>query len=94
MIDVPKLPDGVRVIHANELTAALEKAVEIGARKALESVGLHDDGAGNDVRDLRSLLEAWRGARSTIWRTILKTLTTAALVALGAGLAIKFKIGG
>ncbi|WP_428246742.1 DUF6127 family protein [Ferrovibrio sp.] len=91
----PVLPDtGVRIIHVDELKAALERAAEMGARKALEGVGLHDAEAGKDVRDLRELLDAWRSARSTVWRTILKVSTTAALVALGAGLAVKLKIGG
>jgi len=66
------------------LEAIIERAAERGAKKALASVGLHDDNAGTDVRDLRSVLEAWR----TVKKTVLVTLARAATVGFLALLAI------
>jgi hypothetical protein len=70
----------------SEIEALIERAAAEGARQALREVGLHDDAAAGDVRDLRSLLDAWRDARRTAWRAAVKTATTVVLTAL-AGMA-------
>jgi len=75
----------------HELEAMIERAAKRGAKEALESIGLHDDSAGNDVRELRGLLDAWRGARKTVWRTITQAITMAMLGALAAGTFIQLK---
>ena len=67
------------------LSLLMDRAAEGGARRALEKIGLHDSEAGNDVRELRGLLESWRGAKITVGHTIAKILTTAILAALAAG---------
>lgn len=41
----------------------VEKAAEVGARKALAAVGLHDESAAGDVKDLRELLASMRSAK-------------------------------
>lgn len=74
---------------AAELDAALERAAEMGARRALASVGLHDEGAAGDVRDLRGLLDAWREMRRAMVRGIGTAITTVVLALLAAGAAIK-----
>lgn len=74
------------------LQAMLDAAAERGARLALERVGLHDAEAGDDVRDLRSLLAAWRTARRTALQTAIQIITTAALVALAIGASIRLGI--
>jgi hypothetical protein len=51
-------------------------------------VGLHDDDAQRDVRDLRDLIESWRDAKREIGRTLARMLTTALLAALAAGAAV------
>jgi len=43
---------------------------------------------------LRELLEAWRDARRTAWRTTIKVITTAVLAMLLVGVAIKLKLMG
>jgi len=55
-------------------------------KSALKEVGLHDDDAGNDVRDLRSLITDWRGMKKTIWQTIARagTLFVLGILMLGA----------
>jgi len=54
-------------------------------KSALKEVGLHDEEAGDDVRDLRSLLTDFRAVKKTIWQTIARagTLFVLGLIALG-----------
>lgn len=73
-----------------EIEAMIERAAERGAKKALADVGLHDEDAGRDVQELRSLLEAWRATRRTILQTITRVVTTAILTALAAGAYLHF----
>ena len=54
---------------------ALRQIVREEMKSALKEVGLHDDDAGTDVRDLRSLITDWRGIKKTIWQTIARTGT-------------------
>lgn len=79
------------MISAVELQQMLNEAAELGAKRALEKVGLHDDSAGDDVRELRSLLDGWRETKRTVGNTIAKAITTAILTALAAGLILHFK---
>lgn len=72
--------------------ALVEEASEIGAVKALRACGLHDDKAGDDVKELRGLLEAWRLARRTAWSTTIKWFTTLLIVLVMAGLSVKLKV--
>ena len=73
---------------AAELEAMLGRAAEAGAKKALHSVGLHDDKASHDVRDLRNLLESFRDAKREAKRAVMRVLTTWLLTALLAGAAV------
>lgn len=68
-----------------ELKRIIEEAAEAGARKALTQIGLHDEAAGTDVKELRSLLELWRDTRRTVVQTITRTITMAILAAIAAG---------
>jgi hypothetical protein len=67
-----------------------EKALRLIIREEMKSVlkevGLHDDDAGNDVRDLRSLITDWRGMKNTIWQTVARagTVFVLGLLMLGA----------
>jgi hypothetical protein len=67
------------------LEALLERAAQKGARDALQSIGLHDDGATKDVQELRGLLDAWRSAKKTAWRAVTQAITMALLGALVTG---------
>jgi hypothetical protein len=68
----------------NEQT--LRTIVREETRQALKEVGLADEDAGNDVRDLRSLITDWRSIKKTIWHTIARwgTLVVLGLLTLGA----------
>lgn len=80
--------------YSAELEAMIERAAKRGAKEALESIGLHDDNATHDVRELRTLLDAWRGAKKTIWKTITQAATIFFLGALMAGTFLHLKGGG
>ncbi len=67
------------------------RAAERGALRALSDVGLDGDDAQEDVRELRSLLQALNAAKKTAWQTIVRIATAGFLIAIMAGLAIKFK---
>jgi hypothetical protein len=65
---------------------ALRTIVREEMKSALKEIGLHDDDAGNDVRDLRSLITDWRSIKKTIFHTIAKvgTAFVLGLLMLGA----------
>lgn len=72
----------------------LARAAEEGAKRALADVGLDGRDAAVDIRDLRALLDSIRLARRTALQTFASMLTTALILALIAGVAVKFKIFG
>lgn len=67
----------------------MEDIAERAARKALASVGLDDEKAGRDLRDLRDLLTAWREVRCTVARTTLRWVTVAVLTTIALALGWK-----
>ncbi len=87
----PTLSENVRVIHADDLKVLLAEAAEEGARRALASVGLHDEDAGVDVKELRGLLDAWRETKKTALKTTVSTATKILLGLLLFGMAVKLK---
>ena len=42
-----------------EMEAMIERAVEAGARTALREVGLSDEAANSDVKELRNVLDSF-----------------------------------
>lgn len=72
-----------------ELEQLLETAALAGAKKALQGIGLHDEAAGNDVRELRGLLDAWRTAKKETGKTAVQWLTKTFLLVLVAGIFVK-----
>jgi hypothetical protein len=73
-----------------QLRWLLERAVEEGVKRGLERVGLHDEDAVHDMREVRNLLDAWRSAKSAVWATIVKAATVAMMGALAAGMALQW----
>lgn len=72
------------------LALMMDRAAEAGAKRALEKIGLHDEGAVDDVRELRGLIESWRETKKTVTATIAKIITTAILAALATGIWVQF----
>jgi hypothetical protein len=68
-----------------DLDILLEKASERGAESALKKIGLHDENAGKDIHEVRSLLESWRDTKKTIQQTIARIITTGILAILAIG---------
>jgi hypothetical protein len=71
-----------------ELELLLRRAAHDGARAALTEIGLSDIGAAADVRELRSLLDAYRIAKRTVVQTTLRVITIAVLGAMLAWVGI------
>jgi len=76
MSDIKLTPD--------DLEEMLDNAARRGAKEALRSIGLLDDDAARDIIEMRSLLEAWRDTRKSVWSTVVK-LSTVALLTFIAG---------
>jgi len=66
-------------LNTEELEAMLDRAARKGAKEALRSIGLLDDDAHKDITEMRSLLEAWRDTRKSIWSTLVKLATVGIL---------------
>ena len=62
-------------LSSEELEAMLDRS----AKRALESIGLTDENAAKDIQEMRSLLDAWRDTRKSIWNTTVKIFTVAIL---------------
>ena len=77
----------VVVLTKAELDAHLARAAEAGAQAALSKLGLRiDDGpkTGDDIRELRSVLEAWRDVKTTARREVVKWSVVTLLALLAA----------
>jgi len=64
---------------------ALRKLIREETRNALKDIGLADDDADTDIRDLRSLISEWRGIKKTIWNTVARwgTMVVLGIMTLG-----------
>jgi hypothetical protein len=60
-----------------ELELLIDRAAKKGAREALRDIGLYDDDARDDVKEIRSLLEAWRDTKRTVGQTVARFFTMA-----------------
>jgi len=71
-------------LTAEELEAMLDRAARRGAREALKSLGLQDDDAHKDLHEMRTLLEAYRDTKKSIWSTVVRISTVALLSFIAA----------
>ncbi|CEG09651.1 hypothetical protein BN961_03081 [Afipia felis] len=83
----------VRIPDA-EFEAILMRVAEKGAKRALADVGLEGEDAALDIHDLRALLDSIRFIRRTAVQTAVRMITTAIMLALLAGIAIKLRLFG
>ncbi len=74
------------------LRALVEEACDIGARRALSRLGLEDAQALADMRELRTLLDAWRDVKQTARRSAVGWLVKLALFGLLFGAMIKLHL--
>jgi len=78
-------------LTTEELEDMLDRSAKRGAKLVLRELGLHDETASLDIREIRSLLETWRQTRQSIWNTFVKITTVAVFTFIGA--AIWMKLG-
>ena len=71
------------------LRAIAEEAGELGATRALARMGLSDERAQADVKELRELLTAWREAKSSAWKAVVGWVMRLGCALLLAGLAMR-----
>lgn len=76
------------------LRAIVEEASELGARRALEQMGLADPDAHADLSELRELLQAWRDAKASAWKAAVGWIVRGLLALLLVGLAFRLGLGG
>ena len=67
-----------------ELEAMLDRAARRGACEALRSMGLQDEDAHKDILEMRTLLEAYRDTKKSIWNTVVRISTVALLSFIAA----------
>jgi hypothetical protein len=77
-------------VTEEEMALMIEKAAEAGAKKALRDVGLSDEDANVDVKELRNLLDTWRITKRTAVKTIVQAVTYLFLGALITGAYLNF----
>ena len=71
------------------LRGMVEEASELGAERALSTLGLSDATAGRDMAELRELLQAWRDAKKTAWKEIVVWAIRIMLALLVLGMSIR-----
>ena len=69
-----------------QLEIIILAAAQEGAKQALKDIGLSDEEAYDDVKELRGLLDSWRATKATVGHTIARMATTALLTALAVGI--------
>ena len=73
------------------LRAIVEEASELGAERMLYRMGLSDEGASDDLSELRELLRAWRDAKASAWKAAIEWLVRGFLALLL--LSIVYRMG-
>ena len=74
-----------------ELETILDRSAKRGAKLVLRELGLHDESAAEDLREVRNLLTTWRQTRFSIWNTFVKITTVAIFCFVAA--AVWMKLG-
>jgi hypothetical protein len=73
------------------LRALVEEACEVGAARALRTLGLMDDKAGPDIIELRQLIQGWRDAKKSALSAVITWIIRTLVALFLMGLA--FKLG-
>jgi hypothetical protein len=75
------------------LRAMVEEASEVGAERALHRLGLSDEGAQDDIDELRELLQAWRDAKASAWKAAVAWIVRGVFALLLIGIAVRLGLG-
>ena len=76
------------------LRAIVEESSEIGANRVLQKLGLGDEGAQDDIDELRELLRAWRDAKASAWKAAIEWAVRGVLALLLIGIAVRLGMPG
>jgi hypothetical protein len=74
------------------LRALVEEACEMGAARALRSLGLMDDKAAPDIIELRQLIQGWRDAKKSALSAVIAWGVRSAVALFLLGLAYRFDL--
>ena len=77
--------EGEFILSKCELEDLLQRASQKGAKMALAELGLHDENAPTDIRDMRELLRAFRMAKKDSFRLIVKCMIIGFMTLITAG---------
>ena len=90
----PALVENMLLLRREDFDDLLDRAAERGAERCLAHLGLENGHAARDIRELRSLLDAFNEAKKTAGLTLVKMLVTGLVLALLAGTIVKIKLFG
>lgn len=85
------MSDKVITMTEEQLKKIVKEAYAEGAKQLRKNLGLDDEDAAEDIKDLRSILQAYRTAKNVAWQTIIKYMTVAVITALMAGAYIQIR---
>ena len=74
------------------LRAIVEESSELAAQRVIEKLGLADEGAEDDLDELRELLGAWRDAKASAWKAFIDWAIRGVLAALLIGIAVRLGV--
>lgn len=76
-------------LSPEELEEMLDRSAKRGAKLVLRELGLHDETAAVDIREIRSLLDTWRQTRQSVWNTFVKITTITVFTFIAAAIWMK-----
>ena len=74
-----------------QIEAMLDRAAKKGAAEAWREIGLQDEDAASDIKEMRGLLDAWRLTKRSVWATTVKMGTVAVLTFIATAVWMTFK---
>jgi len=80
------MSDHVFRLTEDEMDLLITKSAHIGAKRALADLGLHDENAATDIREIRSILDGYRVAKKGFLSAFGKALAVCVLAVLGFGI--------
>ena len=64
-------------LTADELDALLEKVARRAVKDVLKELGLEQETAAEDMREIRGLLDAWRDTKRTVRQSVVSVISKA-----------------
>ncbi len=74
------------------LRAIVEESSELGTERVLDKLGLDDEGAHDDLDELRELLSAWRAAKASASKAVIEWCVRGLMALLLIGIAVRIGV--